>query len=114
MTFEQYERLVAAFEKIANALTGIYETQQGQFAKQWPERKEIRDAVKTRVPTEEDLIREQHGASSESIQEWLHVPEEEFFGSREREFIERKITPLGTQTTGEDGSEDGSVETPES
>jgi len=114
MTAEQEERLVAAFENIANALMGIHETGQKQFAKQWPERGTARDAVKTRIPTEEDRIREKHGTSSESIEEWLSTPEEKFFGNREREFIKQKIAPHGTQTAGEGGPEDGSAETPES
>jgi hypothetical protein len=80
MTELQEERLVAAFESIAAAFRGLHDTQERQFAKQWPERKERREAVSSRVPTEEDLIREEHGSSDEPIEEWI--------GLREREYVE--------------------------
>jgi uncharacterized membrane protein len=102
MMTELEERFVAAFEQIAEALAGIDDTQKRQFAKQWPEPGKKREAVITRVPTEEDLIREEQGASDEPIEEWI--------GLREREFIERQA---GSATTEERESGGGSFETPE-
>ena len=115
MTEEQEERLVTAFEQIAGALTGIHDTQEKQFAKQWPERKEVHEAVYSRVPTEEDLIREEHGASDESLEDWLTVPkEEEYIGEREREFLETQArAAAGAKAPGEDEAEGRSAASPE-
>ena len=109
------ERLVAAFEQMATALTGIHDTQEKQFAKQWPERKEVHEAVYSRVPTEEDLIREEHGASDESLEDWLTVPkEEEYIGEREREFLETQArAAASTQALDEDEAEGRSIAAPE-
>jgi len=90
MTEDLEIRLVVAFEQIAEALTGIHETNERQFAKQWPEPRERREAVVTRVPTEEDLIREKHGSSEESLEQWLIPPDEDIIGPREREFLARQ------------------------
>ena len=108
MTEDFEERLVAAFEQMATALTGIHDTQEKQFAKQWPERKEVREAVYSRVPTEEDILREQHGASDETTEEWLTI--KEYVGPREREFLESTSAKTGNK----DDENSGSVETPES
>ncbi len=90
MTEEMETRLVEAFERIAEALAGIHETTQRALAKHWPEPKERREAVVSRVPTEEDLIRERHGAGDKSTDEWLTLVEEEAIGEREREFLARQ------------------------
>jgi hypothetical protein len=116
MTEEQEERIVSAFEQIATALTGIYDTKEKQFAKQWPERKEAREAVYSRVPNEEDLIREQLGASNEPLEEWLTVPEEEgYIGEREKEFLAKQAAATAStqETSSEDQQGRGSIETPE-
>lgn len=88
MTEEQEERFVLAFEQIAEALEGIHEIKQKQFDKQWPERQKTREAVYSRLPTEEDLIREKQGTSGESLKEWLTFSEDELIGERERAFLE--------------------------
>ena len=80
MTTELDERLVAAFEQIAEALAGIDDTQKKQFVRQWPEPGKRREAIVTRVPSEEDLIREEQGASDEPIEEWIGIREKEFLG----------------------------------
>lgn len=87
MTEEREERILAAFERIAAALAGINETKRHEFARRWPEPRERREAVVTRIPNEDDLIREAHGASDESLAEWLNPPvDEEIIGTREREW----------------------------
>jgi len=116
MTENQEERIVSAFEQIATALTGIYDTQEKQFAKQWPERKEAREAVYSRVPNEEEIIREQLGASNESLDEWLTISEnEEYIGEREKEFLARQAKAVAgaKETSSEDQPGRGSTETPE-
>ena len=85
-------RFVLSFEKIAVALAEINETYKRQVAKQYPERaREVRDAVVSRVPTEEDRLREAHGASSKPISDWLSEDldaSEEEVGVREREWLQ--------------------------
>ena len=89
------ERFVLSCEKIAIALTEINETYKRQAARQFPERTgEIRDAVLSRVPTEEDRLREAQGASSQPIGQWLSESledqeTEEDIGVREREWLKR-------------------------
>lgn len=107
------ERLVVAFEQIAAALEGINDTKQKQFAKQWPERKEVHEAIYSRVPSEEDLIREAQGASDGSLKDWLTPPEEdEPIGWREREFLESQAAAR-SQAASQGESGEGSAETPE-
>ena len=103
----QDERLVVAFEQIAIALAEINETGKRQFAKQWPERGEVREAVYSRVPSEEDRIREEHGDSDESLEEWLRIRGEEAFGPREREFRERQNARA--QAPPDDRSDSGGI-----
>ena len=90
------ERFVLSFEKIASALEGVNETYRRHYTRQYPEPGPVRDAVVTRVPTEEDRIREAHGASTRPISEWLEeldgeerAEAEQDIGEREREWIER-------------------------
>jgi hypothetical protein len=95
------DRFVLSFEKIASSLALIGETYQKQTAKQYPDRSgEIREAVVSRVPTQEDLVREAQGASNEPIGEWLSEvaeEEEEDIGTREREWLEREDRDAGAK-----------------
>jgi hypothetical protein len=94
MTEDQEERLVVAFEQIATALRGIHDTEEKQFGKQWPERKEVRQAVYSRIPNEEDRIREEQGAgdSSQPIEDWYSDLDAAGIGDREREFLNAQAT----------------------
>jgi hypothetical protein len=94
MTEEYEQRLVLAFEQIGLALRGIHDTMERQLAKQFPEPKEWREAAYSRLPSEEDRIREEHGASGEPLSKWLSIEEEsDWIGEREKEFIARAQTP---------------------
>ena len=107
MMIELEERLVVAFEGIAEALKGMDETQRQQFQKQWPDPKERRDAIISRVPNEEDLIHEAHGQSDEPIEEWI--------GLREQEYLrEHKQPDAGAQEPAASGPPGGSPEAVES
>ena len=115
MTEEQEERLVTAFEQIATALTGIHDTKEKQFGKQWPERKEVREAVYSRVPTEEDRIREGQGASNQPIpiEDWYSdLGEPELVGERERAFLDAQAA-ASAQAASEGESDTGSAAAPE-
>lgn len=104
------ERVAISFEKIAWSLEGLYGIQKQRFAREYPER-EHRDAVVSRVPTDEDRIRSAQGQSDKSIGEWLgDLGESEYVGSREREFIEAKKRDAGSRIDNEDGSGGGGTE----
>jgi len=101
MNEEREERLVLAFEAIGAALGDIHDTLERQLAKQFPEPKEWREATYSRVPSEEDRIREEHGASEGPIKQWLSLDEEGgWVGEREREFIARAQAVAPTEPDG--------------
>jgi hypothetical protein len=103
------EKFIVAVEKIADALAGIDETQRQEFAKRFPEPKEPRDAVVTRIPTEEDRIREEHGSSDGTVEDWLNLTEE--IGPRERDYLAHRAGAEAAQGSEPVGA---GVETPES
>jgi hypothetical protein len=78
------ERFVLSFEKIGTALEGLDETYRRHLDKLYPARAERREAVVTRVQTEEDRIREAQGSSAKPLDQWLSEVEEE---EEEREYI---------------------------
>ena len=87
------ERFVLSFEKIGAALEGLNETYRRHYERSYPERREVREAVVTRVQTEEDRIREAQGSSSKPLDQWLSDVEDEeegheFVGVREREWLD--------------------------
>jgi len=110
---QREERIVVAFELMAEALKGIYETEQKRFLRQFPEPKEMREAVVTRVPTEEDRIRELHGASDEPIEEWIGFSEE-YIGTREKEFLEAQARAASAKPPLAEGPDGAGAEAPES
>ena len=92
---ESFERLAAAWDSIAHSLAGInvsIQKFQRRYAPEPRSKDDARDAVVTRVPTEEDLAKEAQGASSRPISEWFDLPneEEEEIGPRERQLIEER------------------------
>jgi hypothetical protein len=107
MNEQREERLVLAFEAIGIALRGIHDTLERQLAKQFPEPKEWREAAYSRILTEEERIREDQGASEEPIEEWLTLPEGEWIGRREREFL------AGAQTAAPSEPDSSGAETAE-
>jgi hypothetical protein len=91
MNREQDDRLVVSFEKIASSLGGIYEEVRRAGRRHWPQPREQKQAVQTRVETDEDRIRKSQGASNLPIGKWLdpnfEEPEEEFVGERTRQWF---------------------------
>lgn len=88
MTKEQEERLVAAWEGVARGLGDLNETARSAISKQWPEARQPREAVITRLPTAEDKIKAQTGNTDGPVDEWLgEFDPEEDIGPREKEFI---------------------------
>lgn len=129
MTPEQEERLVSAFERAARALTDgvraldeiaagvdlLAMTADATLTAEHPPKPEPREMKVTRLPTEEDLIREQHGGEDalsdarDPIDKWTTL------GPREKEWATRedrtrpKDPPDGA--VGADGPDPGKIQT---
>lgn len=89
MDDQAYDSLVESFERIADALTGIYDVQKKRFSKDFPEHREPRHATVTRVLNDEDKRREAQGHSNTPIKDWLSdLPARDVIGPREKAFIE--------------------------
>ncbi len=91
MTDEQQERLVKAFEDMADAARRIARSHEGLelSAKKavdslWPEPKQPRQAVVSHVQTEEEKLRERQQGTEQSTPDWLNG---DFIGERERAWI---------------------------
>ena len=91
MTKEQDERLVAAWEALARGLGEWNEIARTAIGKQWPDAREARPAVVSRIPTSEDKLKKETGNTDGPIDQWLGEfdPEEEI-GPREKDFLERE------------------------
>ena len=70
------ERLIAALESIAISLRRWVD---GAY----PEKKAVREAVVTHVPTEEDRALEAQGAGDDPIEEWIGLREQRFRAEKE-------------------------------
>jgi len=88
MNSKQEERLVVAWEELARGLGELNEIARIALSKQWPETRERRDAIITKLPTAEDKIKKETGNSDGPIDEWLgEFDAEEEIGPREKEFL---------------------------
>lgn len=84
MNENQAERLANAFESIASSLEGLYKLHLARFDKDFPPKKEVRDADITHLENEEEKLRKDLGDTGErTVEEWLEI------GEREREFNSR-------------------------
>jgi hypothetical protein len=87
------ERLAFAFERIATALESFNEEFRQAGTRYWPRPGQQKEAVLSRVPTEEDKIRERQGlADDRPIKDWLEElgdpeGEAEIVGERSRQWI---------------------------
>jgi hypothetical protein len=99
-----FERGVAALESVAHSFAGInisIQKIQRRYAPDPRRQEDVREAVVTRVPTEEDLAKEAQGASDKPIREWFNLedPEEpEEIGPREKEFLEKQRAKAGKES----------------
>lgn len=108
MTPEQEERLVAAFESLAAGVNGIAAAAdllamnaEARLAVEHPPKPDTpREMVITRLKTEEDLIREEHGGEDAEapIDRWTSL------GPREAEFEEVGRKGSGADSTAAKGS----------
>jgi hypothetical protein len=115
MNEDLLERLVVSFESIAKSLGEIGVIGQRIYDHKYPERTAPREAVTTRVKTEEDLVKERQGDTDEPVGEWLSGYEDkEFLGARERAFLEEeaKKRDAGPETGGGAGQDGSSTQAP--
>jgi hypothetical protein len=94
MTPEQDERLVSAFERIAEAfdfmagsLDSIAKTQLKDYAKRYPAKQKNVKATVTHVKTEEERLKEDQGQTNESLEDWTTLTTEPP-GPREKKWLE--------------------------
>lgn len=66
--------------ELASALARLATIAEQWYAKVYPEKKPVRDADITHLPTEEEKLRTQLGQTDEPIEEWV--------GTRERKIID--------------------------
>ena len=111
---ELSERFVVCFESIAKSLEGLNESAKRAGTRYWPEFKQPREAVISRIPNEEDKIKEAQGASDKPITEWLGElgePEDdtEYLGERTKQWIkdhpsESNASPKVDSISGPEGT----------
>ena len=107
MNEDQQERLIVSFEKAASALEGIHEQLKHAGTRYWPEPKPQREPVVSRVPTEEDLIRERQGDTRKvSIEKWLNLEDSDdpIIGERTAKWLkdhppEEQVPTAGAKPT---------------
>jgi hypothetical protein len=121
----QEKRLVVAFEKIAKALGGLHEESKRAGARFWPEPKQQKEAVWSRVETDEDRAKKSLGASDKPIEDWLTDigdPEgAEYIGERTKQWLrdnakedkEAKVSDAGSETPIGGQAGGTSIEAPE-
>lgn len=86
---EALERVGEALRDMAASMHLTYLLERERFSKQYPEKKEIRDALVTHPQTDEEKIRESQGDSDETDAEWV--------GQRERRFEEAEAAKAARQ-----------------
>lgn len=86
------ERACLALEGIATALTEWVKIEAQRFEKEYPPKREPREALVTYIPTEEEELQRDQGASGESQDEWI--------GLREREVLEQSSKKSPAQPRG--------------
>lgn len=96
MTPEQEERLVASFERMAEAydfmagtLEAIAHTVALHHSKMFPAKTLAADATISRILTDEERLRQEQGQSGESLKDWTTLDEEEEIGPREKAWLEK-------------------------
>jgi hypothetical protein len=97
---EALESLAVSFSRIADALEGLNGQVKSAGNRYWPEPREPKEAVVSRIPTEEDKAKENQGMLDESIpiDAWLDLGNpEELWGEREREW--HRTHPKSEQET---------------
>lgn len=90
MMTEYEKRKVEAIEAVATALRDIgaamhlsYLLDREIYRKNYPEKKEVRDALITRPETAEDKARKNQGATDETDEEWIGRREQKVLATEE-------------------------------
>jgi hypothetical protein len=106
------DRLVVAFESIGESLKGLNESVKRAGNRYWPEPRGPREAILSRVETDEDRAKKALGDTDQPINEWLTDlgdPEEgDHTFDRTRQYIrdhpeEFKIPNVGPKAPAEQG-----------
>jgi len=84
------ERIAATLESIAESVAAWCILSQARFDREYPAKREPRDADITRVPSAEDKLLESLGATDEPLEEWV--------GLREQQVVLEKIAQGSTSS----------------
>jgi hypothetical protein len=109
------EQIGVSFGRIADALEGLHGAAKSAGYRFWPDPRQPKEAVVSRVKSEEDIAKEEQGRldPSLSIEDWLALGDpSEWMGERERAFreAERQRNAGAKPNSGPEG---GSVEAAE-
>lgn len=84
------ERIASALEVLASNSTEYVKLCRERMNKEFPSKREPRDAIVTQRKSDEDRLREEQGQTGEATaREWTETPDE-WIGQRERTVISRK------------------------
>lgn len=83
----QIERDERAMERIAVAFEHIAAVAQAWYNRTYPVRSEASDATVTHIPTPEDALKEDQGATGEPLDDWLT----DVIGPREQKLVEGEL-----------------------
>lgn len=91
------ERIAVAFERIAATLETWY-------SKVYPEKRQPRDAEVTRIPTAEERLKQDQGATGEPIEEWIGPREQDFLAAKTGKQSAESAAPVEDKPKGTGGS----------
>lgn len=81
---EAIQSVASALRGIGAAIHNLYTLERERFNKQYPEKRSATDATITHRQTEEERLREEQGATDESIDEWMGRREIQFEATQAR------------------------------
>ena len=67
------ERFVVAAESIAANLERLYSLESKRLEYEYPPKHEPSEPIITKLPTEEDRLREEQGETDETLEDWFNI-----------------------------------------
>lgn len=102
MNEDQEERIVLAFERLATALRDLHDEVRRAGKRYWPQPKEQKEPVLSRVEVDEERDRKRQGARRRTIEEIIDPnateEEEEYIGERTRQWLRDHPSETRQQT----------------
>ena len=83
LSTEQELELLDSLQKIADSLSIIAWDYHRRYEKEYPEKPGVREALVTKIPDDEEALREAQGQSGEPIEEWVGIHEKQFLDEKD-------------------------------